>query len=317
MSRVTVAIVSWNTRELLRACLESFAAAARGGLAEVWVVDNASSDGSPGMVAEAFPWVRLIASDENLGFGVAVNRVAEQTTSEWIAPANADIALERGALETLISAGERHPEAAILAPRLIGAHGETQHSVHAFPGVGLAAALASGATSLSKKLGDRLCIDGSWDPDRAREVDWAHGAFLLCRREAFAGVGGFDPKQWMYAEDLDLAWRVRKAGGAIRYVPDARLRHAGAAATTQAFGDSKQERFMVATFAWMADRRGVIVTWAYAGISAFGAAARWAWYSLRALAQPGRFGPRRDASRSWLALHRRGLASRAALIGRR
>ena len=317
MTSVTVAIVSWNTRELLRACLESLSEDSTSGLAEVWVIDNASGDGSAAMVEQDFPWVKLIASDENLGFGVAVNEVAERTSSDWIAPANADIEFERGALAALVAAGESHPEAAILAPRLIAGDGATQQSVHAFPGIRLAAALASGATAMSSGLGDRLCIDGAWDPEREREVDWAHGAFLLCRRDAFEEIGGFDPRQWMYAEDLDLAWRVRRTGAAVRYVPRARIRHAGAAATTQAFGDSKQERYMVATFAWMADRRGTLVTWAYAAISALGALVRWGWYSLRALIQPGAFSSKRDASRSWLALHRRGLGSRSSLIQRR
>ena len=225
--------------------------------------------------------------------------------------------MEGCALGELVAAGERHAEAAILAPRLVGSGGETQQSVHAFPGIGLAAALASGVTALSGRLADRLCIDGAWNPDREREVDWAHGAFLLCRRETFEEIGGFDSRQWMYAEDLDLAWRSRTAGGTVRYVPSARVRHAGAAATSQAFGDLKQERFMVATFAWMADRRGAGVTWAYAGINAGGAAIRWAWYSARAAIQPRTFIPRRDASRSWFALHRRGLAPRRSLIERR
>src|SRR3954447_13929249 len=73
---VTVAIVSWNTRDLLDRCLRSLAPYREGGTAEVWVVDNASSDGSPGLVRERFPWVRLIAAEENLGFGRAINLVA-------------------------------------------------------------------------------------------------------------------------------------------------------------------------------------------------------------------------------------------------
>jgi N-acetylglucosaminyl-diphospho-decaprenol L-rhamnosyltransferase len=87
---VAVAVVSWNTRELLAGCLRSLAPEADAGRAEVWVVDNASSDGSPELVRDEFPWAQLVASDENLGFGRAVNAVAERTESDWIAPANAD-----------------------------------------------------------------------------------------------------------------------------------------------------------------------------------------------------------------------------------
>src|SRR3954454_9161285 len=89
---VTVAIVSWNTRDLLRRCLDSLWPEVERGRAEVWVVDNASSDGSPELVRECYDWVKLIASGGNLGFGTAINRVARQTRSEWIATANADIA---------------------------------------------------------------------------------------------------------------------------------------------------------------------------------------------------------------------------------
>src|SRR6476661_5753632 len=106
MPEVTVAIVSWNTRDLLRRCLESFATEVDAGRCEVWVVDNASSDGSAQMVRDEFPWVKLEASDENLGFGPAINRVANQTRTPWLGVANADIALGRGALDALLDAGE-------------------------------------------------------------------------------------------------------------------------------------------------------------------------------------------------------------------
>jgi GT2 family glycosyltransferase len=314
---VVVAVVSWNTRELLGRCLGSLAADADAGRAEVWVFDNASSDGSPDLVASEFPWVELVRSPDNIGFGRAVNEVALRTESEWIAPANADIELEETTLTTLLEAGAAYPEAGILAPRLATLGGETQHSVHAFPGVRLAAIVATGLTSVSPSLGDRLCIEGSWDPERPREVDWAHGAFLLCRRRTFEQLNGFDPRQWMYAEDLDLAWRATRAGAPVRYIPAARVRHAGAAATTQAFGDERGARFMMATFAWMADRRGLAVTWLYAGINLIGALARWLGYSAMAVVRPSRFGRRRDAARRWLGLHRKGLASRSALLGSR
>ena len=81
---------------------------------------------------------------------------------------------------------------------------------------------------------------GRWDPARAREIDWAHGAFLLVRRVAFEAVGGFDAGQWMYAEDLDLAWRLAAAGWARRFVPAARVGHEVAAATGQRFGDDER-----------------------------------------------------------------------------
>src|SRR3954451_15774620 len=92
---ITVAVVSWNTRDLLRRCLNSL----RDDRLEVWVVDNSSDDGSARLVREEFPGVRLLALDENIGFGRAVNLVADQTASEWLLVANADVTLAPGALD--------------------------------------------------------------------------------------------------------------------------------------------------------------------------------------------------------------------------
>ncbi|HVE69383.1 MAG TPA: glycosyltransferase, partial [Solirubrobacteraceae bacterium] len=106
MPRVAVAVVSWNTRDLLARCLESLAAQ-EGAELETWVVDNASTDGSAELVRDSHPEVELVASDENLGFGPAVNLVAQRTSTPWIAMANADVALRPGALRARLDAGER------------------------------------------------------------------------------------------------------------------------------------------------------------------------------------------------------------------
>src|SRR4051794_39097820 len=126
---VTVAIVSWNTRELLRRCLESLD---RRPGCEVWVVDNESSDGSIEMVRNDFPWVRLEALAENVGFGGAVNLIAARTSSPWLAIANADVALQAGALDALLAAAAADVKAGALAPRLVLPDGSTQHSVFSF-----------------------------------------------------------------------------------------------------------------------------------------------------------------------------------------
>src|SRR5205823_4290720 len=131
-STVAVAIVSWNTRDLLDRCLRSLQPYAERGVADVRVVDNASTDGSAELVRERFGWVKLIASEENLGFGSAVNLVAERTATPWIAAANADIAVRPGAIEALLDAAEGDPGAGALAPRLVVPNGDTQHSAFAF-----------------------------------------------------------------------------------------------------------------------------------------------------------------------------------------
>ena len=269
-----VAVVSWNTRELLRACLESLRADHDAGRAEVWVVDNGSADGSPALVRDAFPWVRLVEPGANLGFGAAVNLVAERSTAPWLAPANADVALEPGALERLLATGAEHPRAGAVAPRLVLPGGATQHSVYAFPTVPFTVVHNLGLARVVPGLGDRLCLLGAWDPERPRWVDWAVAAFLLVRRDAWDAAGGFDPAQWMYAEDLDLGWRLARAGWRTRYEPRARVRHTESAATRQAWGDDGTRRRQAATYDWMLRRRGRARTRAAALVNVAGARVR-------------------------------------------
>src|SRR4051794_13663014 len=187
---VAIAVVSTNLRDLLAATLRSLKPEHDAGRAEVWVVDNASSDGSPDMVRSQFPWVSLIASDDNLGYGPAVNRVAERTSTPWIAPANEDIELRPGAIERLLEVGARRPEAGVVAPRLVLPDGTTQHSVNSFPTVPLTLAYNVGLQRLSRRLGDRLCIPGCWDADRPRDVPWSMATFMLVRRTAWNEIGG-------------------------------------------------------------------------------------------------------------------------------
>jgi GT2 family glycosyltransferase len=315
--RVAVAVVSWNTRDLLAAALRSLKPEADAGRAEIWVVDNASTDGSAEMVREEFPWVELVASEDNLGFGPAVNLVARRTDAEWIAPANADIELEPGALETLLATGAAEPRAGIVAPRLVLPSGDTQHSVHPFPTFRLALAFNLGLHRLSRRLGDRLTLEGTWDERRARVVDWAIGAFMIVRRDAFDAAGGFDDAQWMYAEDLDLGWRIRHAGFTTRFEPGAAVKHVSSAAATQAFGDEIVARWMAASYGWMARRRGVTRTWAVAAVNWLGAAVRYAFARPLAKLAPERWAPACAQHRQWLAAHRSGLRSRRELLGAR
>jgi GT2 family glycosyltransferase len=311
---VAIAVVSWNTRALLHRCLHSIEPEVRAGRAVAWVIDNASSDGSAEMVASSFPWVELIASAENLGFGPAVNAVAERTDSPWIAIANADTELSGSALATLLAAGARDPAIGIVAPRLVLPDGTTQHSAYAFPKLGFVLAFNLGAGGISRRLAERMLLEGSWKGDRPRSVGWALGAFLLVRRAAWDAAGGFDPAQWMYAEDLDLGWRVAKAGWRTWFEPAAAVRHHGAAATSQLWGDDRDIRWQRSTYAWMLRRRGGTITRSYGLINTAGAGARFLFYSLLAPARRRDWALRRRQSLRWTKLHVRNLlASRQTL----
>ena len=316
-AQVAVAVVSTNLRDLLAKTLESLRPDAERGLIEVWVVDNASTDGSPEMVRERFDWVSLIASEDNVGYGAAVNMVAERTQTRWIAAANEDIEVRPGAIERLLEAGRDHPEVALLAPRLELPDGSTQHSVHPFPTLWLTALFNLGIHHLSPRLGDQLCLEGFWDPTKPRTVDWAMATFLVARRSAWEEIGGFDRAQWMHAEDLDIAWRMRRAGWRTRYEPSAEVFHVGSAASKKAFGDELMTRFMAASYGWQARRRSPAVARAIALINCAGVGARLLALEPLARRRGGHFAERRDTCRYWLGVHRTGLAPTQELLSRR
>jgi GT2 family glycosyltransferase len=315
---VSVAIVSWNTCDLLRRCLESFKPEADRGRCDVWVVDNDSSDGSPDLVRDEFPWVNLVASTENLGFGPGINLVANRTSAAWIGVANADIALRPGAMDALLQAAEDDPGAGAIAPRLILPDGSTQHSVYAFPTIPFTLVVSSGIGRALRPLGERFLLLDRFDADRPRRVPWAIAAFILVRRAAWNAIGGFDEHQWMYAEDLDIGWRLQRAGWATRYEPRAHVEHESSASTEQAWGDGGQvERWQRSTYAWMYRRMGARRTRAVAALQVAGQGARVALLTPAARIAPGRYSRRRDAARWWMRLHRAGLASRAELEAHR
>lgn len=311
-----IAVVSWNTRDLLERCLRSLTPETDAGVLEVWVVDNASTDGSADLVRNEFPWVNLVASDENLGFGRAVNLVASRTATPWLGIANADIRLHAGAIRELLAAAERDPGAGALAPRLVLPDGTTQHSVFAFPSPRVALAVAAGAAR-RPRVGDRLLLPGAWDATRERRVPWAVAAFLLVRREAWEAAGGFDEDQWMYAEDLDLGWRLARAGYPTRYVPGAVADHEHEASTSQAWGGERALRWQRNSYAWMLRRRGWVLTRTIAGIEFANATVRWAGAAALARIRSGSWPRRRDRWRWWMRMHRTGLERASALRERR
>jgi N-acetylglucosaminyl-diphospho-decaprenol L-rhamnosyltransferase len=297
-------VVSWNTRELLAHSLESLRSDAEAGRAEVWVVDNGSSDGSPALVRDEFAWARLLEPGENLGFGRAVNRVAAATATPWIAAANADVALRPGALDALLSAG---------GARLILPDGSTQPSVQPFPTLGNALLSHARLARVFPPAARRLRLPGHWDPDRSAAADWVTGAFMLLRRAAWEEIGGFDEQQWMYAEDLDLCWRARRAGWTVRYVAGGLARHEHGAAAGQAFGADVDRRWLTATYAWVARRRGLAVAWLLAVVNMLEATARWSISAVLSRRRPARWQARRDEARVQIGLHAQGLRGAGAL----
>jgi N-acetylglucosaminyl-diphospho-decaprenol L-rhamnosyltransferase len=305
---VAVAIVSYETRELLLEALDALHGDVRAGRAEVWVVDNASTDGSADAARAHAPWAHVVDAGANIGFGPAVNVVARATSTPWVLAANADTAPTPEALSALLAAGRRHPVAGALGPKLVRPDGTRQHSAHPFPTLPRTLAFNLGLHHILPGLGQWMAIEGRWDGGSERTVDWLHGAWLLVRRRAWDDVGGFDEAQWMYAEDLDLGWRLHQRGWRTVYVPSAEVIHHVSAATSAAFGEERLVRAQARAYAWMLRRRGLVRTRAVAIVNLAGVAVR-----LALLGPRSRPDGRRAALHAWGRAHRTGLASTGKL----
>ncbi len=228
MTDIAVIIVNWNAREDLRVCLSSLYAAPTPRLDyEVWVVDNASGDGSAEMVTAEFPEVKLRANTDNLGFSKANNQAIAETDSQYVFLLNSDAAIRPGALEALLAYASTHPNAAILGPKVLNPDGSLQFSCRRFPSLG---AGFFRNTYLGRLFPNnsfaRDYLMTNFDHASDTPVDWVSGCAMLLRRAAIDEIGVLDERFYMYCEDVDICQRVWDAKREVVYVPEAVVTHA-------------------------------------------------------------------------------------------
>lgn len=218
---ISVIIVNWNTRDLLDRCLGSVAAA-MGGLAhEVIVVDNGSTDGSVAMVRNAFPATVVIENRENRGFGAANNQAFAVMQGRYALLLNSDALLTDHAAVRLFDCLEERPEAAMACGQLLNADGSRQNSIAAFP---TCLTLLANMPLLEYLFPRRFPSKRHTYPGPV-EVDSGIGACLLVRQTVIAAVGGFDERYFFFFEETDWAYRMRRAGWKVLFVPDAFIYH--------------------------------------------------------------------------------------------
>ncbi len=229
--RVSVIVVSYNTRALTLECLAGLFAESPGLALEAIVVDNASADGSAAAIRAAHPAVRLIEAPENLGFGRAVNAAAKVARGELLLLLNPDACPLDRALERLVAFADAHPEAGLFGGVTLHPDGTpNQSSCWNRPtlwssfcqGLGLSAVFRGSPLFDAEVV--RLSV-----PPAAQPVDIVSGCFLLIRRALWERLDGFDPAFFMYGEDFDLSLRAGAVGAARWITPDARVIHHGGA----------------------------------------------------------------------------------------
>jgi GT2 family glycosyltransferase len=242
MTPIAIAIVNYNTREHLRACLATVRSE---GASEVVVVDNASSDGSAEMVRIEYPWVTLRANGKNLGYAAAANQAIASCTAPYVLLLNADILLDSDGLKKLSLYLDQHPRAAIVGPRLVNSRGAPQRSWFPFPSRYVChtwstlpqldnfCGRSTGGRLIHTLAGFRKQALGTGPDMHNGIVPWVLGAALAIRREAFKAVGGFDESFFMYFEEVDLCYRLPRAGWEVHFSPITTILHVGGVSTTQ------------------------------------------------------------------------------------
>jgi len=221
MADVSAIVVTHNAAEWVERSLGSL----EGTGAEVIVVDNASTDGTPGLVREKFPEARVI-EQENKGFGAGNNAGMRAASGRYYLLLNPDAWLTEGALEKLVAFADEHPEAAVVGPRLLNPDGSLQRSVRGYPSPWRIAT----EYFFLRKLGPRThalnaFFGEQFDHESTREAEYVFGACMLVRREAVDAVGGFDEDFFLMSEEVDWCYRFREAGWKVLFYPGAEVFH--------------------------------------------------------------------------------------------
>jgi GT2 family glycosyltransferase len=217
---LSVIVLTHNTCELTLSCVRSVLADCPA--AEIIVVDNASSDGTFEAVQTAFPGVRVILNDANLGFARGNNLGLAAARGPYLLLLNSDTIVQPGALGALVRFIDAHPEAGACGPMLLNEDGSVQPSGRSLP---TAWRLIVDMTRMYRLWQSDMFEERGRDYRQVARVGELSGAALMIRREAYERVGGFDPALFAYYEDVDLCKRIGDAGYAIYYVPDARIIH--------------------------------------------------------------------------------------------
>lgn len=239
---LTIAIVNWNTQDHLRRCLDALREACTGFHAEVIVVDNASEDDSAEMVLRHFPEVRLLALTENVGFAEGNNIAIRASESDHVLLLNPDIRVPRDGLRCVLDFLKARPEAAAVAAMMVGPDEKPQTLYYRrFPSIAQVALFYTILALVTMRVAAlrRRVFEHDLRGTEPVEVDQLPGAFLLVRREVIEDVGLLDSEYFIWFEDVDWCYRMRRAGHRLFVLPSVHVRHDGGASFD----------------AWSADRR--------------------------------------------------------------
>ena len=241
---VSVSIANFNQRSLLEQCLRSIFETSEELSLEVFVVDNASRDGSVDMVREAFPDVQLIVNEQNRGYATANNQAIERSEGRYVLVLNNDTVVLPNAIPAMVAFLDEHPQVGMLGPRVLNPDGTLQRSCSTFPSLWR---LTSRALYIDKLLpGNRMTGTLSmshWEYDSIRGVDVISGCCMLVRKDVISKVGLMDERFFFYAEEADWCYRARQNGWEVCFLPEAEIIHYGGRSTEDCTGEMHTQYF--------------------------------------------------------------------------
>ncbi|MFA5020759.1 MAG: glycosyltransferase family 2 protein [Patescibacteria group bacterium] len=232
--KISIIIVSWKVRDLLKKCLASIESAAAGLAVEIFVVDNASNDGAIEMVRSDFPTVRLIANRQNLGFAKANNLALRQASGDYVLLLNPDTELQPDTLEKSIDFFQSHPAAGALGAKMSYPDGRQQPSVRRLPTVWPIFLMLLKLPKLFprlKSIANYLAAD--FDYSREQIVDQIMGAYIFMPRRILEQIGLLDDRFFIWFEEVDLCRRLRDAGYGVWFNPEVKIIHHGGKSFSQ------------------------------------------------------------------------------------
>ncbi|HDS1733074.1 MULTISPECIES: glycosyltransferase family 2 protein [Pseudomonas] len=222
---VDVMVVNFNTAGLLQPMFDALRKADGEALASYLVVDNASVDNSIECLAKVCPEALLLSNEKNVGFGRANNQLLEHLQGKYALLLNTDAFVAADSLEKTIAYMDAHPDCGVLGVRLVGRDGDLQPSCRYFP---TPLNVFVSRTGLGRFFpGLKMVDEMSWDHASVRECDWLPGCFYLVRREVLDQVGLFDPRYFLYFEEVDHCKRVKQAGWKVVFYPHTTVVHIG------------------------------------------------------------------------------------------
>lgn len=219
---ISIIIVNWNTKELLLDCLSSIFKTVKDISYEVWLADNASTDGSVEAVSGRYPGIKIIENRENLGFAAANNLAFKRMKGRYALLLNTDTILTNGAVKELYDFMEANPRAGMACGQLLNQDGSKQNSFANFPSL---LSLLCNETVL------RVLLPKKFPSKRKEyqapvEIESCIGACMIVRKKAMDEIGLFDEQYFFFFEETDWAYRMKKAGWNVYFVPEAKIYHA-------------------------------------------------------------------------------------------